>query len=155
MCTLISCWFHVRSGARDGHCLGRPQQCPLLPKGVQGVSGQGEEIETGHAGARVTNKHPPPGAVDALARLGRRLVKDVLQLLHPQRVGRWQDLSRRISNQWRACSVPLEFAALSSWQGPCAVVPGDRAGEWAERRMDVEMSMVPFGYESAGDHAAC
>lgn len=61
-----------------------PQQCLLLHRGVQGVSGQGEEIETGHAGARVTNKHPPPGAAEGhLARPGRRLVESVLQLLHP------------------------------------------------------------------------
>lgn len=36
------------------------ERCPHWSPKVS----KGEEIETGHAGARVASKHPPPGAVD-------------------------------------------------------------------------------------------
>lgn len=61
---------------------GTPSSVHCSPK----VS-KGEETETGHIGGKVTNKDPPPGAV-----VGTRLVKDVLQLLHPQMMrvqGKW------------------------------------------------------------------
>lgn len=93
-------------------------------------------------------------------RFGMRLVKDVL---HPQMVrvqGEWygwgkcQDLSK-ISDQLRAHDGSLWFAALSRGQGPHYIVPGCRAGEWAEQRMDVEMFTVPFGCELTEYCATC
>jgi len=117
-------------------CSGYPQQCPLLPKGVQGVSGQGDETELGHAGAG----HQQAGAVDghlgqAWEEAGERFPAAPASSDGEDarnRVRRWQDLSMRISDQLRAHNVPLEFAALSRWKGPHVVVPGGRTGEWAE-----------------------
>ena len=139
---------------------GTPSSAHCSPK----VS-KGEEIESGHAGARDTKEHPPPGAVDG--RLGQAWDKagegrsaapassDGDGARKMLRGGKWQDLSKKISNQLRARNGPLEFAALSRWQGPCSVVPGCRAGEWAEHGMDVETSTMLFGCELVGCLAAC
>lgn len=69
MCTLIFFLFSCKEWSKGCLLFGAPSRCPPLPKGVQGVHERGEEIEIGHAGARVTNKHLPPGAVDG--RLGQ------------------------------------------------------------------------------------